>query len=238
MNSKICTSEDEAIAWVKKNKKMIKENFASIADIPPVENPFSIFMAGAPGVGKTEFSKSFIEVYHNVDEKNKIVRIDTDEIREMIPGYNGTNAPIFQGAASLGVEYTIDQAQDKSQNILVDTTFCDQKKAISNMERALGRKRKTGIFYLFQNPIISWEFTKKREELEGRVVPKSFFVDAVFASKDNVNNVKALFGNRISLSIIVLDRHHNIILSKFNIGNVDPYAKIPYTKDVLLKKLL
>jgi len=237
MNSATCTTEDEAVDWVKGHKKIIKKKFASIDLFPPVANPFSIFMAGAPGVGKTEFSKSFVEVYHGVDENNKIVRVDTDEIREIIPGYNGSNASLFQRAAALGIEYIIDSVQDKSQNILVDTTFCVREKAISNIKRALKRERNTGIFYLFQNPTVSWEFTKKREELERRAVPKSFFVEALFAAKDNVNNVKAVFGKMVNLSVVILDEHHNITLFKINIDNVDPYIKIPYTKEKLLKKL-
>lgn len=157
MDKPICTTAIDAVEWVKSNRKLIQNRFASISTYPAVEKPFSIFMAGAPGVGKTEFSKSFLEVYHSVDKNNKIVRIDTDEVREMIPGYNGENASLFQRAAALGIEYVIDYAQYNSQNICVDTTFGSLTKANQNISRAIGRNRNTGIFYLYQDPRISWE---------------------------------------------------------------------------------
>ena len=232
------TTEEKAIEWVKKHKQEIKSRFASVGDFPPVENPFSVFMAGAPGVGKTEVFKSFIEVYYRIDSNNKIVRVDTDEIRELIPGYKGANAPLLQRAAALGIEYVIDSCHINSQNIFIDTTFGLLEKAQSNIKRALGRNRKTGIFYLYQDPLISWDFTRKREALEGRVVPVEFFVDSLFSAKQNVNKIKSIFGNKINLSVLILDENHNITFSRFNVDGVDNYVKIPYTKEELFERLL
>lgn len=97
--------EESAKEWVKRNKKQIIEKFANLKNFPPVENPFTMFMAGSPGAGKTEFSKTFIKDYPgNV----KIVRIDADEIRELIPDYKEGKAYKVQGAAALGVEKLFD----------------------------------------------------------------------------------------------------------------------------------
>ena len=74
MNYGICRNEEEAIAWVKRNKKFIKDKFASINDYPPDNYPSTIFMAGAPGVGKTEFSKLFIENTFGKEQKEKVLK--------------------------------------------------------------------------------------------------------------------------------------------------------------------
>ena len=47
-------------------------------------------MAGSPGAGKTEYSKRFVDGVKK-DTGASIVRIDGDEIREILPQYNGSN---------------------------------------------------------------------------------------------------------------------------------------------------
>jgi len=43
-------------------------------------------MAGAPGVGKTEFSKSFIEVYHTVKVDNYVkIPYTKEELLKVLP---------------------------------------------------------------------------------------------------------------------------------------------------------
>lgn len=230
MNYGICRNEEEAIAWVKRNKKFIKDKFASINDYPPDNYPSTIFMAGAPGVGKTEFSKLFIEKFYESENEKKIVRLDTDEIRERIPGYRGYNASMFQNAAALGMEYLIDKVYEDKQNALIDTTFGLRHKAISNVERAIKRDRNVTVFYLYQDPQISWGFVKDRIRKGSRYVPRDFFIENFFLAKENANEVKKIFNKKIVLVIFMLDENHKVITSIFNIDNIDDYVKIPYTK--------
>src|SRR3989344_8629647 len=152
--------EEKAKKWVRDNTNLLIEKFADPAKFAGVSNPFTIFMAASPGAGKTEYSKSFIK---NYDPNTKIVRIDADEIRDMIPDYTGGNAYKFQGAAALGVEKLYDEVQKRNQNVIVDGTFSDFNKGLQDVKRALNRGRKVGIFYLYQDPLIAWDFTKKRE---------------------------------------------------------------------------
>ncbi len=49
---------EEAKKFIKKNKKLLIEKFANLDLYKPVVSPVTIFMAGSPGAGKTEFSKS------------------------------------------------------------------------------------------------------------------------------------------------------------------------------------
>ena len=72
MNYDLCKNEEEAVAWVKRNKKFFKNRFASIKDYPPDHYPSTIFMAGAPGAGKTEFSKLFIDKFYESEKQKKM----------------------------------------------------------------------------------------------------------------------------------------------------------------------
>ena len=74
----------KSLEWVKKNHKKITAQFAgSFESTPGVA--VSIFMAGSPGAGKTEFS---IRLLEEIPENKKyIVRIDPDEIRQSLPQY-------------------------------------------------------------------------------------------------------------------------------------------------------
>ncbi len=73
---------DNAIQYVKSNKAVLIEKFCSLSNFSPSNNPFTMFMAGSPGAGKTEFSKAIIPELQQRDPNCAIVRIDADEIRE------------------------------------------------------------------------------------------------------------------------------------------------------------
>jgi len=223
--------EEQAKEWIKQNKRILIDKFANLQAFPGVINPFTIFMAGSPGAGKTEFSKSFISAYPDAD--TKIVRIDADEIRDLIPGYNGQNAYRVQGAAALGVEKLFDYIQEHKQNAIVDGTFADYDIARDNIMRTLKRGRKVGIFYLYQDPRVAWEYTKIREIKEKRHVSKEMFINSFFAAKDNVNKIKEEFGDEIELSLVIKDYTNKLQKTKFKIDKVDNYIKVEYTKEDL-----
>lgn len=227
--------EELAVLWVKQNYKAIIERFANLKDFPSVTNPFTMFMAGSPGAGKTEFSKTFIEDYP--DKITKIVRIDADQIRDMIPYYKGCNAYKVQGGAGLGVQKLFDYVQDHDQNVIVDGTFSDFDKSLENVQRALKHNRKIGIFYLYQDPLIAWDFTKEREVKEGRHVSKDMFIESFFKAKENVNRVKEMLGNQIELYLAEKDYLNDMKKPYFNINKVDDHLKIGYNKEDLEREL-
>jgi len=228
----------ESITFIKSHRRELCDKFANLTDYPPSDKPFSIFMAGSPGAGKTEFSISFIKNnYTEIDKNIKVVRIDADEIRKEIPHFNGKNSYIVQSAAALGVEKLFDHVQDKKQNVLIDSTFADLKIARSNVKRALDKRRKAAIFYLYQDPVLAWGFTKKREKLEGRYVPKNMFIDAFLSAKDNVNRIRLEFANRIELNLVIKNFENRVEKTHLNIEKVDNYLKIRYNKEDLYKTL-
>lgn len=241
---------EDAIEFVKRNKKLIINKFADSSRYKPVQapiSPISFFMAGSPGAGKTEFSKNFIEpveksmsqklVELGYSEPFTIVRIDGDEIRGMLPGYTGNNSHLFQGAISVGVNKLYDYVLDKKLNVLVDGTFSNEKYAIENIKRSLDKNRTVNVLYIYQDPLKAWELTKAREAKEGRMIALDLFVKEFFLARENVNKVKKIYGNKIQVDFIQRDFEKEAYGYEINIDNVDNYLNMEYTEESLTEKL-
>ena len=235
MNKK---TSDNAIKFIKANKKLLIEKFANSAVYKPVEFPETIFMAGSPGAGKTEFSENLIEILAEIINKN-FIRIDADDIRKIIPGYEGFNSADVQIAASIGVEKLYDYISKKKLDVILDGTFASYSVAYKNVKRAVDKNRNTTIFYIYQEPGIAWNFTKKREKLEGRNISKDVFIKAFFDAKNNVNKIKEVFDDKVKIYLVVknYDQSNDVEKSRFNIDNIDNYLEIPYTSQILKKVL-
>ncbi|MEA3248872.1 MAG: zeta toxin family protein [Patescibacteria group bacterium] len=231
------TEGKEALAFIKTKRKEIIERFANDEKCPTVDNPVSFFMAGSPGAGKTEVSKRFIKEMKPFGA-NGIARIDADEIRDLIPAYDGTNAYLFQGAAAKGVEILHDHALHKSKNLLLDGTMHDFARAKLNTQRSLKRNRKVVILYIYQDPVVAWEFTRKREMLEGRRVPKEFFIETLFLANETANRLKTHFGKSVELWLVEKNpRDPRQEKFTFNIDNIDNHVRIRYSKEELRRIL-
>lgn len=228
----ISISQD-AKTFIKKEKRSLIKKFADPEKFPPAEKPFSFFMAGSPGAGKTEFSKRLIESM----TPTPIVRIDADEIKEFIPQYTGKNSDIVQGAASIAVDNLNYYTLKHNQNSIIDGTFAHYAVARKNIINCLNKKRSVSVFYLYQNPLIAWDFTRKREKLEGRYIPKEAFVEAFFQARENVQLIKQEFGEKIKLNLVVKNEKNNIEKIEFNITNIDNLIKTPHNKNSLNKML-
>lgn len=230
MDEELATS---AIAYIKQNKKLLYESFCDLTSFPPSERPFTFFMAGSPGAGKTEVSKALIKQLNATNSDSKIVRIDADEVRNILPQYKGANAHLVQGAASIGVEKLIDHVMNKNQNAIIDGTFAHYPTSRKNIERSLVHNRQVEIYYIYQDPKIAWDFTRKREKLEGRNIRKDDFIYAFFSAQENVNKAKEEFGKQITLNLIIKDIRNNIDKTKLNIDRVDHHLSTEYNKDIL-----
>jgi predicted ABC-type ATPase len=218
---------EQAVLWVKANKKIILEKFATGLEYVADLQPTTLFMAGSPGAGKTEISKWLVPRF-----KQKPIRIDADEIRVVCPGYAGSNAHIFQDAATKGVHILYDYAIEKNINVILDGTFA-YKRALENIKRSLDHGRKVEIFFVYQDPLQAWSFTKKREALEHRRVSKEVFIEAFFKSRENVNEAKSVFGSQIELNLIIKDFEKDLEGLEINITEIDRYIKKSYTKSEL-----
>lgn len=233
LSEKELNIEKDSIKYVKDNRKLIQEKFADIKKYPSVLNPVSIFLVGSPGAGKTEFARRFIK-----DSQKPVVHIDPDEIRKIISiACSNNNATLLQRASALGVEKVYDCVMSNNQDVILDGTLIDYDKAFINIERSIKHKRLIHIYYIYQDPMLAWSFTKKREALEHRGIPKDFFIKAFFQAKDNVNKLKEKFGKSLQLNLIIKNFENDSMKFELNIEKIDSYLKISYTKEDLEKLL-
>ncbi|CAN5158674.1 hypothetical protein BH09PAT2_BH09PAT2_07270 [soil metagenome] len=137
------------------------------------------------------------------------------------------------------MEKIIDYIYEKKQNVLIDGTFSHYESSIKNIERSIHDKRPVKIWYLYLDPKIAWDFTRKREKIEGRPIKKENFINAYFQAKQNVNKAKKQFGNDVELNLVIKDME-NYQKNKLhlNIENVDRYQTIAYNSEQLNRILL
>ena len=239
MNEEEKKLADEAKHLVKSKdfKDLLVKQFADPDIYKANSNPLTVCMAGSPGAGKTEFSKQFVQKFEGLFSV-KIVRIDADEFRIFFPQYTGQNSHVVQGACALGVEKLYDSVLKNQQNVIIDGTFANYEKSMSNIERSLRKEREVAIFYIFQDPVIAWDFTKKREQLEGRNIPKDAFIQSFLISRENVNKAKAHFGKSIKLYLVVKNYINDTIDYKVDIESVDQFLRRVYSKDELNKMVI
>lgn len=232
--------QSNVLAFAKKNRKRIAKELTDTNKYRPDELPVSVFMAGSPGAGKTEFSKNIISILEKNND-HKIIRIDGDGIRALLPGYTGDNSYLFQGAVSLIVEKIHDCVLSQKQSFVLDGTFSKYEKAADNIRRSLHKGRRVYIFYVYQNPETAWRFTEKREQAEGRNIPKESFIEQFFGAKDTVQRIQNEFGLDATIFLVKKDFEKNtvdnIVEIKPNGPLIDEYIKEIYTRDILLKIL-
>jgi predicted ABC-type ATPase len=232
------TISDEALAFVKKgvNSKDIWKRFSAPCSKSLNKGAFTYFMAGAPGSGKTEIvNKHLVEVFENC------IIADADEIRKLIPQYNGSNSHKVHRAASRGIDILYDGALKHGFNILVDGTFAlSYKKCRENIVRSLNKDRGVAIFYLYAHPRIAWTYAKKREYTEGRKIRIITFLKAFYKSRENVNKIKKEFGKNVY--IVGIKSNYGLGKGigeiKVNIESVDEIQKVEYSYISLLVRVL
>lgn len=154
-----------AMEYAKKNRKAIADSLTDKTKYKPEEYPLSFFMAGSPGAGKTEFSRRFIEMLE-ANNENRVVRMDGDEIRPLLPGYTGSNSKLFHGAVSLIVEKMHDRVLRSKQTFFLDGTFSKFEKATHNIERSLKKGRPVLCFTYIKSLKLLGNLRKRVNELK------------------------------------------------------------------------
>jgi len=212
-----------AISFAKKNKNQIANELTDLGRFVPDDQPISVFMAGSPGAGKTEFSKGLLAILEE-DGERKVIRIDGDELRPRMPGYVGNNSNLFQGAISIIVEKIHDCVLDKKQTFILDGTFAKYDKASHNIRRSINKQRGVFIFYIYQTPLTAWRFTQAREQLEGRNIPKHAFIDQFCGAKETVEKLHHEFTDKVVIFLVKKDFSTNA--TKEVVKIVDPNTPI------------
>lgn len=228
--------KSRAESKARKIKKSFAKDFTDTNQYPKEDDPVSIFMAGAPGAGKTEVSIRLIEDFAFFADKQKIMRIDPDEFREQFRdcGYSGSNSYLFQKAVSDLVSNIHDFALKNNQSFIFDGTFSNIDKARENIQRSIKRNRLVTILYVYQEPKQSWNFVQKREKIEGRKILKSDFIDKYFLSKEVVNKMKEEFSDTIMVDLLIKNTDGSERVYKQNIVKIDNYIPEKYSKSQLL----
>ncbi|MFA6554538.1 MAG: zeta toxin family protein [Candidatus Paceibacterota bacterium] len=226
--------------FARANRQHIAKGLTNRLIYIPDAIPTSVFMAGSPGAGKTEYSRNLIKI---LEEKmnHRVIRIDGDELRERMPGYTGNNSFLFQTAISLIVERIHDMVLDNKQTFLLDGTLSKYDKTVTNIKRSLNKGRQVRIFYVYQKPDVAWAFTKAREKIEGRHIPKDAFIQQFIDSRETINRIRKDFDNSIIISLAKKNFETHAVEDLIEIRqdgpNIEDYLGVRYTENDL-KKLL
>lgn len=227
--------EEAALAYARANKKRIARKLTDRQLYPSETHPVSVFMAGSPGAGKTEFSKQYLRLLQE-SSGFEILRIDPDDYRGLVPGYVGDNSWLVQGAATIITEKVLDLALEQKQSFLLDGTFADWPKSKSNISRCLGRGRDVEVLYVYQPPEQAWLFVQAREAQEGRMVPFTRFVDIFFRAHEAVKAALQEFGENIRVQVLVkpIDNGRHVLHS--DVSDLDKVLRISMTREEIYER--
>jgi UDP-N-acetylglucosamine kinase len=235
MNNEELLIKEKAQEFANRNKKEIAKEYTSVEKFTPESNPVSVFMAGSPGAGKTEVSKRLLD--ETVKDNKRILRIDTDDLREKFEDYNGSNSHLFHLPASILASKIHDKALKNKQSFIFDGTFSNLNYARENINRSISRDRFVKILYVYQDPINAWIFVEMRELVEGRRIKKQDFVNKYFLSRFVVEKMKKEYGKSIQVDILVKNTDGSDKVYYRNVESIDIYIPETYTKDKLEKDL-
>lgn len=209
--------QNAALEFARENKKAIARRLTDPAKFTREANPVSVFMAGSPGAGKTEAS---IELLDSLDGP-PIIRIDPDELRNEFPDYTGANAWLFQKAVSVLVDKIHDMALDQQQSFLLDGTLSHYEIARKNIDRSLRKKRTVQILYVYQAPLLAWDFVQCREAKEGRRILPETFIEQYFAARGVVNRLKSELGKAVRLDLLMKNNDNSKRFYRAGVDQID-----------------
>ncbi|WP_219268612.1 zeta toxin family protein [Pseudomonas sp. Xaverov 259] len=230
---------DRALVFAKANRTRIARELACLANYPGENYPVSVFMAGSPGAGKTEVSKSFIHLMG--EGGSSALRIDPDDFREYFPEYTGRNSSLFQRAVTAMVERTVDLVYQQRQSFLLDGTLANFAVARKNIQRALHKEnRSVQVIYVYQKPELAWEFVLAREAVEGRNIPCKEFIRQFYASKATVCRLKREFLGALQVDVLIKDTDagESQIGIDLSADEIDELVRQPYHPDQLEQILI
>ena len=145
-----------------------------------------IFLAWAPGAGKTEWIESFPDLDH-------YIVLDSDLYRSLFDGYIGSNAAEFHQFASRVMDRMYSYCIKHGYNMIVDGTFANSQKASEKRWQCEKRWLPFSIVLVMQDPIISYLYTKKREQEKLRNVPTEVFIEKFYRSIEVIWTIFSLY---------------------------------------------
>lgn len=198
--------EEAAIEFARRNRASLARTIADTSIFVPEDYPITVFMAGSPGAGKTEISKALVEIFE-ADGKDplnqRVLRIDPDDFRGLIPGYTGCNSYLFQRAVTKILEKVLDRAFEKHISFILDGTMANLDVAKRNIDRVAKSRIFAQIVYVYQRPELAWQFVRAREITEGRNIPMDEFVRQYLAARRNIIEIRRSYGEELKVHLII-----------------------------------
>lgn len=226
--------EDEYLkVWVRRHRKEFARKLIKDSGAEKLGKSAGIFMAGLPGAGKTEFTKSWI-----ANSKLKVVRLDMDEIASQIETYSPRKADKFRKAASALLSRTYDSVVKDGYDFIMDGTFGGQS-AIQNIERAVKHGYKIKVIYIYQAPQIAWQYTIAREKVEYRAISLDGFLKSYYKTLRNLGRLEDFSSEQVSIDLVEKDELNKIakVYYIIPIKDIDNYVNIEYNEESLRKKI-
>ena len=217
--------------WARANKKTIAREFIRNLDKEPSDSPTAVFTAGLPGAGKTEFTKELLK-----DIAGDTLRIDMDEIACRIQGYKPRVADLFRAGASIILDRIYDEALKAHIDFVMDGTL-SHPKAIDNIKRALEKGYVVKVYFIHQEPVIAWQFTKDRELIERRSIDRAKFVETYYRLHENMVILQNLNKN-VTVSIILKNADNRIGSQYEDIPDIYAIIPKPLAKDQLERDIV
>lgn len=138
---------------------------------------------------------------------------------------------------SILVEKILDLALDQRQSFVLDGTLANLEKARANVERSLKKGRFVQILYVYQDPLLAWEFVQAREASEGRRILSEHFIEQYFAARDVVNALKIEFGKDVHVDLLLKHVDNSSRLYKAGVDKIDYHIPEKYTRASLEARL-
>ena len=218
--------------WVKNHKKSFTNRFIRESGaLPNLDSPSCIFMAGLPGAGKTEFTKTII-----AESQIKVVRIDMDEIAEQIESYTPQDADKFRLGASILQTEIFKKCRSKYYPFIMDGTM-SHNITLNCILSCIRKGYHVKVTYIKQHPQLAWQFTKAREKIEKRGIQKEGFIKSYANTINNLLKLKGYPG--ILVDIIIKDKHNKPgeHITNVSASQLDKYVRIEYNINELERLL-
>ncbi len=200
MSPKFSTTSE----WIEQASQYVISQITRDADrlrFDPVRYPdevTAIFMAGAPGSGKTEFIESVLKYFD-------FFFIDIDSYRGLFEWYHWDNAREYQEAMTKVVNKVMEYCMENKIRFILDGTFKSGRHSLGNIRECKKRGRKADIYFIYQNPYISYLYTFLREINEERNIEVPAFVDCFYKSINNVYIAYKDYKSIVNLYVVEKD---------------------------------
>ena len=198
MKRDISNQEFDAFSKEKK-KQYIAELLIRTSGATPVlspKPPVAFVMAGLPGAGKTEFLDTLSELLLGKNFE-PFVRIDLDQIVTIFPQYTPQSYDRFRSQGNYALARCVDVARKGNYNMMIDGTFSGVSGAsVANLEKLLEAGYIVAMYYMHDDALTAWSYTKAREAETRRGITKDGFLRACQNIQVNLKLAVQKFRNR------------------------------------------